>query len=62
MNLLGVRWMKKRYLRYDAGEVPREDRSQEPEARSQKPVERQRLSRFVWLLATGYFLPPPDFF
>ncbi len=32
VDLLGVRWMKKRYLRYDASEV---ERSQEPEARRQ---------------------------
>ena len=32
IDLLGVRWMKKRYLRYDACEMKR---SQEPEARSQ---------------------------
>jgi glycosyltransferase involved in cell wall biosynthesis len=32
MDLFGVRWMKKRYLRYDAAELKR---SQEPEARSQ---------------------------
>jgi glycosyltransferase involved in cell wall biosynthesis len=35
IDLLGVRWMKKRYLRYDACEVRREERSQEPEAGSQ---------------------------
>jgi len=35
IDLLGVRWMKKRYLRYDACEVRRDERSQEPEARSQ---------------------------
>jgi len=35
IDLLGVRWMKKRYLSYDASEVRREARSQEPEARSQ---------------------------
>lgn len=32
MDLFGVRWMKKRYLRYDAAELKR---SQEPEATSQ---------------------------
>ena len=32
VDLLGVRWMKKRYLRYDASEVKR---SPEPDARSQ---------------------------
>ena len=35
IDLLGVRWMKKRYLRYDASEVRREERSQELEATSQ---------------------------
>jgi hypothetical protein len=32
MDLFGVRWMKKRYLRYDAAEI---ERSQELEVRSQ---------------------------